>query len=197
MTHYDILCPTSEVVRNDFTNRVYLLPCVLNVQPEANDIYPKGCVKSQILYIGCDKEELPYISYNIFYCLIAECLKKPEWNNRAVKLYQSCAIFRIGAGINLIIDKLPSAIGLQLVYRHPNLQDISALEKLIERAKEIDPMNLIQSCLKKVIDKWMSYLVNIKMTVNVKCPYCRELLDIEKGLHADKSFLDCDNCSEI
>ena len=105
MAHYDILCPTSEIVRKDSNNRIYLIPCILDVQPKMNDLYQGDCVKSQHIYIEFDKDELPYISYNIFYCLIVECLKNLEWNNRAVKLYQSCAMFRIRPGIKLIIDK--------------------------------------------------------------------------------------------
>ena len=196
MAHYDILCPTSEIVRRNSNNRIYLIPCILDVKPKMNDLYQEDCVKSQNIYIEFDKDELPYISYNIFYCLIVECLKNSEWNNRAVKLYQSCAVFRISPGIHLIIDKLPSAIGLQLVYYPPYLQRKSETKKLINVAKEIDPKSLIECYLRRIIGKWMPYLKDIEMVVSVKCPRCGELLDVEIGLSRDKSFLHCDNCSQ-
>ena len=106
MTHYDILCPITEVVRNAFTNRIYLLPCVLVVPPKLNDIYPRDCVKSHYIYIEFDKHELPYNSYNIFYCSIAKCPNNSEWNNSRVKLYQSFAMFGINPSINLIMDNI-------------------------------------------------------------------------------------------
>ena len=196
MTHYDILCPTSEVVRRNSNNRIYLIPCILDVKPKMNDLYQEDCVKSQNIYIEFHKDELPYISYNIFYCLIVECLKNSEWNNRAVKLYQSCAVFRINPGIHLIIDKLSSAIGLQLVYYPPSLRWESGTEMLIKNAKEIDPKSLIECYLRRIIGKWMPYLKDIEMVVSVKCPRCGELLDVEIGLSLDKSFLHCDNCSQ-
>ena len=107
-------------------------------------------------------------------------------------------MFRISTGINLIVDKLPSAIGLQLVYYPPNLQLYSNTKRLIMKAKEINPRRSIEVYLRTIIVKWMSYLKDIKMVVSVKCPFCRKLLDIENGLDCDQSFLQCDNidCSQ-
>ncbi|RDD37085.1 putative serine/threonine-protein kinase pats1 [Trichoplax sp. H2] len=191
MTHYDILCEASELQGKD---RIYLIPCLLKTQPKSDALYPSNSTTSKYIYLGFDEKELPYISYNIFYCLISQCLQKRGWNNGRVKLYQNCASFRISPGINLIIDKLSTVIGLQLVYRHPNLQSKEVRRRLTKTAVELHVKDAIESALRIVLTKWMPNMSHIRIKVSVKCPYCGELVNIEDGLSDDKSFLDCLNC---
>ncbi|EDV20706.1 uncharacterized protein TRIADDRAFT_60922 [Trichoplax adhaerens] len=186
MTHYDILCEASELQGKD---RIYLIPCLLKTRPKSNALYPSNSTTSKYIYLGFDEKELPYISYNIFYCLISQCLQKRGWNNSRVQLYQNCASFRISPGINLIIDKLSTVIGLQLVYRHRSLQAKTAVE--------LNVKDVIESALRIVLTKWMPNMSHIRIKVSVKCPRCGELVNIEDDLSDDKSLLDCPKCQYV
>ncbi|RDD36120.1 putative serine/threonine-protein kinase pats1 [Trichoplax sp. H2] len=147
-----------------------------------------------------DDEERKYVlslmtHYDIL-CEISQCLQKRKWNNGRVKLYQNCASFRISPGIDLIIDKLSTVIGLQLVYRHPNLKSKEVRRKLTKTAIELNVKDVIESALRIVLTKWMPNMSHIRIKVSVKCPRCGELVNIEDGLSDDKSFLDCLNCGQ-
>lgn len=97
--------------------------------------------------------------------------------------------------IYLIMDKLPSAIGLQLVYRcsYPRSKSDMRAKGLIEAAKETDLVSVIQSHLIPITRKWIAYQEPIGMITSIKCPRCGKLLDVSRCLTFNKVFLICDN----
>ena len=194
MESYDILCTIKS--ESDDGESHYFVPYLLRPDVKVFDL--KRYHVSKILYIGYERDDVPYIPDGIYYCLLSSCLK--EWNNTKVELYYQCAKFYLKNGRHyIIIKKDNSHIALQYCYqKSDNPVTAKSIKSKVETSIHTDrPHETIKQKLSLLIKERMPRFKKSTIRNYVRCNECRKLTFLENSNNVSRNdnLIQCENAN--
>ena len=193
METYNILCKIKS--DNDEEDCQYFVPYLL--QPDVKPFDLSEYHVSEMLHIGYEYGDIPYIPDGIYYCLLSSCLK--EWNNTKVELYYQCAKFYLTSSRHYIIIKKDDChIALQYCYQKldsPTSANIvkSSVQTSIYKNR---PHDVVKQKLSSLVNDRMPKYKGAIIRYYVRCSRCNNLTYIEnKSDSHDGNLVQCQNQS--
>ena len=195
METYDILCMIKDDNNPDRCH--YFVPYLLQHDVKPFDLSEYHV--SEILYIGYEHSDIPYIPDGIYYCLLSSCLK--EWNNTKVELYYQCAKFYLTSSSHyIIIKKDQSHIALQYCYQKLRKSSsamliLSAVETSIYKNR---PHDIIKEKLSLLINDRMPKFKGAIIRYYVRCNRCKDLTFIQnENEPLVENLIQCQHCNML
>ncbi|RDD38137.1 Kinesin light chain, partial [Trichoplax sp. H2] len=195
MDRYNIICKIEDINDNCDNRRCYqqyFVPYLLD--PSVNTVDLTGYRTSDWLYIGYDREVLPYIADEIFYCHISACLK--IWNNPEVKVYYRGAKFCIREWpYEIIVQKDGSYIGVLYCYQsHPEKIAVQIEKNIGCLINQIQPHIIIKDKLNEIVHERMPKFKLAQSQFYVKCGNCNQKTEAVDFLGNSLDTIRCCQC---
>ncbi|RDD40155.1 Nephrocystin-3 [Trichoplax sp. H2] len=201
MDSYNIICKIEDESSGQDIKKCpqkYFVPYLLD--PLTDDLDLNDYCTSDWLYIGYNKDIIPYIPDGIFYCHLSACLKL--WNVTQVKTSYRCAIYVMPKyPYQIILKKEESYIGLIYCYQKDPPDAAEHIKKnIFNWISEARLPFEVQDQLDQIIHERMPKFKRAKSRFYVKCSYCSEIVEmVDIPSMLSPEFIRCDQekCGKV